>query len=83
MRIQVTVDPQPVLSHFEFKCGACVRACIHMFSTQIDARKEQLALAKTELKQAKKEAKTKGSSDPKLQAWVSVVVWRGTKEKLW
>lgn len=54
-----------------------------MFSTQIDARKEQLALAKTELKQAKKEAKTKGSSDPKLQAWVSVVVWRGTKEKLW
>uniref|UniRef100_A0A3P8PDD3 DNA topoisomerase I n=1 Tax=Astatotilapia calliptera TaxID=8154 RepID=A0A3P8PDD3_ASTCA len=33
---------------------------------KIDARKEQLALAKTELKQAKKEAKTKGSSDPKL-----------------
>lgn len=71
MRIQVTVDSQPVLSHFEFKCGACVRACIHMCSTQIDARKEQLALAKTELKQAKKEAKTKGNSDPKLQAWVS------------
>lgn len=38
-----------------------------MCSTQIDARKEQLALAKTELKQAKKDAKAKGSSDPKLQ----------------
>ncbi|MEQ2250952.1 DNA topoisomerase 1 [Ilyodon furcidens] len=37
---------------------------------KIDARKEQLALAKTELKQAKKEAKTKGSSDPKLQSLV-------------
>ncbi|XP_039989843.1 DNA topoisomerase I, mitochondrial [Xiphias gladius] len=37
---------------------------------KIDARKEQLALAKTELKQAKKEAKTKGSSDPKLQMLV-------------
>ncbi|KAM8751444.1 DNA topoisomerase I, mitochondrial isoform 1-T1 [Acanthopagrus schlegelii] len=37
---------------------------------KIDARKEQLALAKTELKQAKKEAKTKGSSDPKLQTLV-------------
>ncbi|XP_041852537.1 DNA topoisomerase I, mitochondrial [Melanotaenia boesemani] len=37
---------------------------------KIDARKEQLALAHTELKQAKKEAKTKGSSDPKLQALV-------------
>ncbi|XP_030588007.1 DNA topoisomerase I, mitochondrial [Archocentrus centrarchus] len=37
---------------------------------KIDARKEQLALAKTELKQAKKEAKTKGNSDPKLQALV-------------
>ncbi|XP_068613289.1 DNA topoisomerase I, mitochondrial-like [Brachionichthys hirsutus] len=37
---------------------------------KIDARKEQLALAKTELKQAKKEAKTKGGSDPKLQALV-------------
>uniref|UniRef100_A0A8C3AS63 DNA topoisomerase I n=1 Tax=Cyclopterus lumpus TaxID=8103 RepID=A0A8C3AS63_CYCLU len=33
---------------------------------KIDARKETLALEKTELKQAKKEAKTKGSSDPKL-----------------
>uniref|UniRef100_A0A8C4GZ15 DNA topoisomerase I n=1 Tax=Dicentrarchus labrax TaxID=13489 RepID=A0A8C4GZ15_DICLA len=33
---------------------------------KIDARKEHLALAKTELKQAKKEAKAKGSSDPKL-----------------
>ncbi|KAK2841958.1 hypothetical protein Q5P01_012158 [Channa striata] len=37
---------------------------------KIDARKEQLALAKTDLKQAKKEAKAKGSSDPKLQALV-------------
>ncbi|KAM3609932.1 uncharacterized protein V6R79_022660 [Siganus canaliculatus] len=37
---------------------------------KIDARKEQLALAKSELKQAKKEAKTKGSSDPKLQTLV-------------
>ncbi|XP_059190256.1 DNA topoisomerase I, mitochondrial [Centropristis striata] len=37
---------------------------------KIDARKETLALAKTELKQAKKEAKTKGSSDPKLQTLV-------------
>ncbi|XP_021172334.2 DNA topoisomerase I, mitochondrial isoform X1 [Fundulus heteroclitus] len=35
---------------------------------KIDARKEQLALAKTELKQAKKEAKSKG--DPKLQSLV-------------
>ncbi|KAF7225231.1 DNA topoisomerase I, mitochondrial isoform X2 [Nothobranchius furzeri] len=35
--------------------------------TKIEARKEQLALAKTELKQAKKEAKAKGNSDPKLQ----------------
>ncbi|XP_056137316.1 DNA topoisomerase 1 isoform X2 [Lampris incognitus] len=35
---------------------------------KIDAKKEQLALTKTELKQAKKEAKAKGSSDPKLQA---------------
>ncbi|KAM9753932.1 DNA topoisomerase I, mitochondrial isoform 2-T3 [Menidia menidia] len=34
---------------------------------KIDTRKEQLALAKTELKQAKKDAKSKGSSDPKLQ----------------
>uniref|UniRef100_A0A8D0AT82 DNA topoisomerase I n=1 Tax=Sander lucioperca TaxID=283035 RepID=A0A8D0AT82_SANLU len=33
---------------------------------KIDARKETLALAKTELKQAKKEAKNKGTSDPKL-----------------
>uniref|UniRef100_A0A3B4ZUZ4 DNA topoisomerase I n=1 Tax=Stegastes partitus TaxID=144197 RepID=A0A3B4ZUZ4_9TELE len=33
---------------------------------KIDTRKEQLALAKTELKQAKKEAKNKGSSDPKM-----------------
>lgn len=40
-------------------------ANVLMYSTQIDARKEQLALAKTELKQAKKEAKS--SSDPKLQ----------------
>ncbi|KAM7414136.1 hypothetical protein PAMA_019112 [Pampus argenteus] len=38
--------------------------------SKIDARKEQLALAKTELKQAKKDAKTKGSSDPKLQTLV-------------
>ncbi|XP_051237512.1 DNA topoisomerase I, mitochondrial [Dicentrarchus labrax] len=37
---------------------------------KIDARKEHLALAKTELKQAKKEAKAKGSSDPKLQTLV-------------
>ncbi|XP_038149908.1 DNA topoisomerase I, mitochondrial isoform X1 [Cyprinodon tularosa] len=37
---------------------------------KIDARKEQLALAKTELKQAKKEAKSKGNSDPKLQTLV-------------
>ncbi|XP_070762778.1 DNA topoisomerase I, mitochondrial isoform X2 [Enoplosus armatus] len=37
---------------------------------KIDARKEQLDLAKTELKQAKKEAKTKGSSDPKMQTLV-------------
>nr|XP_019934819.1 PREDICTED: DNA topoisomerase I, mitochondrial-like [Paralichthys olivaceus] len=37
---------------------------------KIDDRKEKLALAKTELKQAKKEAKTKGSSDPKLQVLV-------------
>ncbi|XP_024137438.1 DNA topoisomerase I, mitochondrial isoform X2 [Oryzias melastigma] len=37
---------------------------------KIDARKEQLALAKSELKQAKKEAKDKGSSDVKLQALV-------------
>ncbi|XP_053175969.1 DNA topoisomerase I, mitochondrial [Scomber japonicus] len=37
---------------------------------KIDARKEQLALAKTELKQAKKDAKAKGSSDPKLQTLV-------------
>ncbi|KAK7891382.1 hypothetical protein WMY93_023345 [Mugilogobius chulae] len=37
---------------------------------KIDARKEQLALAKSELKQAKKEAKSKGSSDPKLQTMV-------------
>ncbi|XP_029009585.1 DNA topoisomerase I, mitochondrial [Betta splendens] len=36
---------------------------------KIDARKEQLALAKTELKQAKKEAKAKGS-DHKLQTLV-------------
>ncbi|XP_041794346.1 DNA topoisomerase I, mitochondrial [Chelmon rostratus] len=37
---------------------------------KIDARKEQLAQAKMELKQAKKETKTKGSSDPKLQMLV-------------
>ncbi|XP_070687048.1 DNA topoisomerase I, mitochondrial [Pempheris klunzingeri] len=37
---------------------------------KIDARKEQLALAKTELKEAKKEAKTKDSPDPKLQTLV-------------
>ncbi|KAG7522676.1 hypothetical protein JOB18_028195 [Solea senegalensis] len=37
---------------------------------KIDARKEKLALAKTELKQAKTEAKTKGNPDPKLQALV-------------
>ncbi|XP_031695397.1 DNA topoisomerase 1-like, partial [Anarrhichthys ocellatus] len=34
---------------------------------KIDARKEALSLAETELKQAKKEAKTRGSSDPKQQ----------------
>ncbi|KAM7002876.1 DNA topoisomerase I, mitochondrial [Tautogolabrus adspersus] len=37
---------------------------------KIDARKEQLSLAKSELKEAKKEAKTKGSSDPRLQMLV-------------
>lgn len=37
---------------------------------KIDTRKEQLALAKSELKQAKKEAKSKGNSDPKLQTLV-------------
>ncbi|XP_034444355.1 DNA topoisomerase 1-like [Hippoglossus hippoglossus] len=37
---------------------------------KIDARKEKLALVKTELKQVKKEAKTKGSPDPKLQVLV-------------
>ncbi|XP_029378495.1 DNA topoisomerase I, mitochondrial isoform X4 [Echeneis naucrates] len=37
---------------------------------KIDARKEKLALAKTELKQAKKDAKTKGSPDSKLQSLV-------------
>ncbi|KAM4618651.1 DNA topoisomerase 1 [Polymixia lowei] len=37
---------------------------------KIDARKEQLALAKTELKQAKKEAKGKGSPEPKQQTLV-------------
>lgn len=45
-------------------------AYVLMCSIQIDARKEQLSLAKTELKQAKKEAKTKGSSDTKLQTYV-------------
>ncbi|KAM8893208.1 LOW QUALITY PROTEIN: DNA topoisomerase 1 [Spinachia spinachia] len=34
---------------------------------KIDSRKESLAILETELKQAKKEAKTKGSSDSKLQ----------------
>lgn len=38
---------------------------------QIDDQKKYLALLKTELKQAKKKAKTKGSSDPKLQTYVS------------
>jgi len=38
-----------------------------MCSIQIDARKEKLDLAKTELKEAKKEAKSKGNADPKLQ----------------
>ncbi|XP_074534067.1 DNA topoisomerase I, mitochondrial isoform X2 [Halichoeres trimaculatus] len=37
---------------------------------KIDARKEQLSLAKKELKQAKKEAKTKENADPKLQKLV-------------
>ncbi|CAL1595391.1 unnamed protein product [Knipowitschia caucasica] len=37
---------------------------------KIDGRKEQLALAKSEFKQAKKEAKSKGNSDPKLQTLV-------------
>lgn len=41
-----------------------------MCSIQIDARKEQLSLAKSELKQAKKEAKIKGSSDTKMQTYV-------------
>lgn len=41
-----------------------------LFSTQIVARKEQLSLAKTELKQAKKEVKEKGSADAKLQTYV-------------
>ncbi|XP_011605287.2 DNA topoisomerase I, mitochondrial isoform X1 [Takifugu rubripes] len=38
--------------------------------SKIDARKEQLALAKSGLKQAKKEAKAKGSSEFKLQTLV-------------
>uniref|UniRef100_H3CTS1 DNA topoisomerase I n=1 Tax=Tetraodon nigroviridis TaxID=99883 RepID=H3CTS1_TETNG len=38
--------------------------------SKIEARKEQLVLAKSELKQAKKEAKAKGSADAKLQALV-------------
>lgn len=38
-----------------------------MLSAQIDTRKEQLNLAKTELKQAKKEAKSKDGPDAKLQ----------------
>lgn len=38
-----------------------------MVMFQINGRKEQLALAKSELKQAKKEAKSKGNTDPKLQ----------------
>ncbi|XP_061677493.1 DNA topoisomerase I, mitochondrial isoform X2 [Syngnathoides biaculeatus] len=37
---------------------------------RIVARKEQLTLAKKELKQAKKDAKDKGNSDPKLQILV-------------
>ncbi|XP_072290841.1 DNA topoisomerase I, mitochondrial isoform X2 [Eucyclogobius newberryi] len=37
---------------------------------KIDGRKEQLSLAKSELKQAKKEAKSKGNSDPKSQMLV-------------
>lgn len=37
---------------------------------KINGRKEQLALAKSELKQAKKEAKSKGNTDPKLQTLV-------------
>ncbi|KAJ0029629.1 hypothetical protein NQD34_004626 [Periophthalmus magnuspinnatus] len=37
---------------------------------KIDTRKEQLALAKSELKQAKKEAKSKDNSDPKAQVLV-------------
>ncbi|XP_053282950.1 DNA topoisomerase I, mitochondrial [Pleuronectes platessa] len=37
---------------------------------KIDARKEKLALSKTELKQVKKEAKTKGNPDSKLQVLV-------------
>ena len=41
-----------------------------MCSIQIDTRREQLLLAKTELKQVKKEAKTKGSTDTKLQTYV-------------
>lgn len=43
-----------------------IRFCYRLF-IQIDARKEKLSLAKTELKQAKKEAKTKSSQEPKLQ----------------
>ncbi|CAB1417152.1 unnamed protein product [Pleuronectes platessa] len=37
---------------------------------KIDARKEKLALSKTELKQVKKEAKTKGNPDSRLQVLV-------------
>nr|XP_040018506.1 DNA topoisomerase I, mitochondrial isoform X1 [Gasterosteus aculeatus aculeatus] len=51
---------------------------------KIDDQKKYLALLKTELKQAKKKAKTKGSSDPKLQTQVvdKKAAVRRCKEKL-
>lgn len=47
-----------------------IHAVLLLVSVQIVARKEQLSLAKTELKQAKKEVKEKGSADAKLQTYV-------------
>lgn len=49
---------------------AFLTATFSFVSPQIVARKEQLSLAKTELKQAKKEVKEKGSADTKLQTYV-------------
>uniref|UniRef100_A0AAQ4NPR9 DNA topoisomerase n=1 Tax=Gasterosteus aculeatus aculeatus TaxID=481459 RepID=A0AAQ4NPR9_GASAC len=49
---------------------------------KIDDQKKYLALLKTELKHAKKEAKTKGSSDPKLQVVDKKAAVRCCKEKL-